>query len=732
MVKKQVLAYSPPDFTKVVVMFCRYLLLSLMLYMSTLSAFDDDIASNLLNDMIIVNYWNQRINDHLPVTYNHLLQGGYINMPSARMGDEGEVGAGYASVPPYRLYNLRAQLIDRLEVTGSYRIYKGVDDPILTPLGFGDRSDKGVNIKLSLFAPEESDYALPGVSIGFDDLIGTRSFKSQYIVLTHVLRDYDCEFSLGYGMHRIRGFFGGMSYMPFRRCCDWSFLQSLSLVAEYDAIPYKSHRIEKHPKGHVQKTPINLGVKYRLFDHLDFSASYIRGDAFAFSASAFYNFGMTEGFLPKIDDPCHYQAPVILEPIGCRRSEEVMIQDLLYAMRRQGLDLLEALMANNDCGERILRLHVMNLSYMSECELRSRIEHLLVGLIPENVDHVEIVLESEGFPVQEYHYQMDYVRQYGAKLMNAQELRVVTPMREVTGPLCIMRRIFKKNRDLWNLEVYPKTHTFFGSARGKLKYALGLNFGLNGYLFDDLYYSIVVGWIFASDLGHITGVDRLNPSQLPNVRTDIIEYYKQEGITIDEAYLQRNWNLGRGLYSRAAVGMFEEEYGGVAAEVLYYPIVSDWSVGVEGAYLRKRATRGLKFSDRVRQLDGFVPSFHKFHGSQYFLDIYYRWREARLDFKAMIGKFLANDFGMRTEVSRYFPSGLQITLWYTITNGHDRINGSSYNDKGISFSMPLDIFYTYSDLSRWGYGMSAWLRDVGIVGQTGMPLYDLIREQRVD
>lgn len=708
----------------------RYLLLLLLIF-SSVTAVDPDPTGSLFNDMLIVNYWNRRINDHMPVTYNHFLQGGYINMPSARMGCEGEIGVGYASVPPYRIYSLRGQLIDRLEVTGNYRVFRGVDDPILTPLGFGDLSDKGVNIKISLFAPEESDYALPGVSIGFDDLIGTRNFKSKYIVLTHVIRDYDCEFSLGYGTHRIRGFFGGMTYMPFRRCYNWPFLQNISLVAEYDAVPYKNHHIERHPDGHVQKTPFNLGLKYRLFDYLDFSVSYIRGTAVAFSGSAFYNFGMTEGLIPKIDDPLPYRAPIILEPIGYRRTEEVMTQDLLYALRRQGFDMLEALIANNDCGERILRLHIMNLSYMSEQELRSRLNHILAAIIPENVDEVEIVLESEGFPVQEYHYHMDYVRQYAARLMNSHELNIITPMREVTTPLCIMRRIFKKDRDLWNFEIYPKTYTFFGSARGKLKYALGLSFGLNGYLFDNLYYSVVLGTIFASDLGELTGVDRLNPSQLPNVRTDIVEYYGERGVTIDEAYLQRNWNLGKGWFARAAVGMFEEEYGGVAAEFLYYPINSNWSVGFEGAYLRKRAKRGLKFTDRIRQLDGFVPHHHKFHGSQYFMDLYYRWEEASLDFKVQIGKFLADDFGVRTEVSRYFPSGLIISLWYTVTNAHDKINGHTYYDKGVSFSMPLDIFYTYSDLSRWGYGMSAWLRDIGIIAETGMPLYELVREERI-
>ena len=92
-------------------------------------------------------------------------------MPSARMGEEGEIGVGYGWGPPYINYSARFQLVDFLEVTGNYRIFKGVDDPILTRHGFGDYSDKGANVKLSLFSPEDSHYRLPGFAIGLEDFI---------------------------------------------------------------------------------------------------------------------------------------------------------------------------------------------------------------------------------------------------------------------------------------------------------------------------------------------------------------------------------------------------------------------------------------------------------------------------------------------------------------------------------------------------------------------------------
>jgi len=710
-----------------------YVFLALLLLCFPVAVHCDYCVSDLFKDMLIVDYWNRRINDRLPVTFNHLLQGGYVNMPSARMGCEGEVGVGYSSVPPYRNYALRCQLIDQLEVSGIYRIFRGVEDPILSPLGFGDLSDKGVNLKVALFSPEDSGYKLPGVAVGYDDVLGTRNFETYYAVLTKVFLDYDCEATLGYGKKRISGFFGGFAWFPFRRCGN-PYLKDFNLVAEYDAIPYHRHSIEKHPKGRVKKTPFNFGLKYRLWDYFDFSLGYVRGDALAFSASTFYNFGNTKGFLPKFEDVLPYQAPLILEPIGPRRPEDAFVQDLVYALRKQGFDLLEVTSEATVYGEQVLRLHILNLVYLNEQQVRTRLNYLLAGIIPMEFSRVIVQIDAEGFPVQEYRYDMVYIEQFREHQMCLAELRTLTPLREISDPCpgSIVKRLFKQNRNLWNLEVLPKTLSFFGSAKGKFKYALGLNFGMNGYLWDNLYYSVRLGYLFSSNLSQISSVDRLNPSQLPNVRTDIIDYFKTTNVTFDELYIQRTWNLRRGWYTRAALGYFEEEYGGFATEALYYPVDSCWAVGIEGALLGKRKKTGLWFTNRIRQFEGFVPRHHRFIGSQYFLDLYYEWREAKLDFKAMIGKFLANDKGARFEVTRYFPSGFRISLWYTVTDGGDRINGQTYFDKGVAFSMPLDIFYTYSDRSRWGYGMSAWLRDVGVFADTGLRLYNQIREQRVD
>ncbi len=685
---------------------------------------------DLMEDLLIVDYWNQRINEKMPIFYNNTLQGGYINMPSARMGREGELSIGGSWVPPYHNWNARCQLIDRLEVTANYRVFRGVDDPVLSQFGFGDFSDKGANLKFALFHPEDSEYKIPGVAVGIDDFLGTRAFKARYIVLTQVLLKQNLEFSLGYGEWRIRGFFGGVQWMPFRQSCN-PFLENLALVAEYDAIPYKSKKREPHPDGRVKKWDFNLGVKYRIAEYFDFAASYVRGDAFAFSASTYYNLGESKGFVPKIDNPLPYVSPKNTEPLGPLRPENVMIQDLNYAFLNQGIEILKASLSY-DCEKRkLLRLAIYNDTYRTELDLRNRINHLLAALIPNDIDTVIVVIESDGFPIQEYVYRMEFVRLYADQQMGTHELAIISPIREVSRECPYTAcTLFKKNREWTNFFVLPDFNSFFGSSTGKFKYAVGLTAGSEAYLWNDYYYSARLGYLIYSDIQNLGDSDRLNPSQLINVRTDLINYLKQPGLTFPELYIQRAWNMKNGWYARLSLGWFECQYGGIGTEFLYYPTNSNWAAGFEGAVLKKRTTNGLGFTDKIRKLHGFTPTYQYFLGTQWFFNYYYDWKEICLEFKLKFGQFLARDIGARYEISRYFKSGLKVTFWYTQTNGNDIINGEVYYDKGIMLSMPLDVFYTHSSRERWEYGMSAWLRDVGFSAYNGRDLYNLINEQR--
>ena len=267
--------------------------------------------------------------------------------------------------------------------------------------------------------------------------------------------------------------------------------------------------------------------------------------------------------------------------------------------------------------------------------------------------------------------------------------------------------------------------TFFGSTRGKFKHSLGVIGGPEGYLFGDLYYKVQLSYNAFSSVPDTDAMDRLNPSQLPNVRSDSLKYYTRRTLTLEEAYVQKEGALGNGWYGRVAAGYFEPAYGGVASQLLYAPVCAPWAIGVEGATLFKRNYSGLGFTTKIRRFDGFTPTFEHFVGRQYFLDLYYNIKPLNLDLKISAGRFLAGDKGARFELTRRYPSGLRFSIWYAVTNGGDVVNRKTYHDKGIAFCIPFDMFLPKSSQSSVGYAMSAWQRDVGARASTGRSMQPL-------
>lgn len=84
-----------------------------------------------------------------------------------------------------------------------------------------------------------------------------KELLAKYIVLTQVFINHNLEVSLGYGTNRIKGFFGGLHWMPFRKHCN-IYLKDIAFAAEYDATPYKDPEIEKHPRGRIKNPPLTL------------------------------------------------------------------------------------------------------------------------------------------------------------------------------------------------------------------------------------------------------------------------------------------------------------------------------------------------------------------------------------------------------------------------------------------------------------------------------------------
>ena len=650
-------------------------------------------------------------------------------MPSARTYEAGVIGFGYAYLPPYRLWSLGLQFFDHIETTGNYWIFHGMLEKTFGHLGFGDDAERAANIKCILLREKDGFDFLPAIAVGWNDFLGSCRFRSFYAVATKQFLDWNIEASLGWGNGRIKGAFGALSWAPFRHMHN--IAKNLTLIAEYDANNYRHHGPE-HPEGRSLKSRVNLGVQADLWNLLRLSASTIRGTDWAASAALHYNLGSSKGFFPKIYDPPPFTAPINTQPIGFLRSERELAQELAYALKDQGLDLFRVFLIPENKGFDSLWLKVINVRYREESEVRSRLEHVLAHLLPANISKATVVMEADGIPTQQYCFRAEELKRYQERRIGENEFQIVSPLSEASPTPSIYQGtlLFQRKKPIWLLTFRPWLRSFFGTSQGKYKCEAGLGLGPEGYLFDEIYYSLWGTYTAFSSMQSLCDRDRLNPSKIINVRTDSLRYNQANSLHLEQAFLQKSWNLGSGWFSRLAAGYFEMAYAGLSLETLYYPVQSSWAIGFEISPLWKRNYFGLGFQHKIRKWTQDGCEFLPYTGLQYFLEAYYQYRPLSLDFRLSAGQFLARDKGLRIEGGRTFESGLRVGLWYTLTNANDVVNGERYYDKGFSITMPLDFFLNKSSRTRIGYAMSAWLRDCGARAASGKQLYPTLFWER--
>lgn len=663
----------------------------------------DEPPHDLFSDLELVQEIDKEIQDTLPFYYNYHLIGGYFNMPSSRMAQTGTVGMGVSKTFPHLLYGVNLQVFSRLELSVNYRNF----------MISRNNTERVGNIKLGVLLPEDGLPYLPSLSIGLNDFLGVHCLNTPYVVATKQWLRANLELSLGYGWKQMNGLFGGLTWSPLRNQ-NVLFLKDIAFSAEYDAL--------------LQR--INWGFNYLGGDFFQASVSTFKANDVAGSVSIRYPLGTTKGFLPKTSDPRLYFTPVDTEPLGHLRSEKEFAQELAYGLSDQGLDLFTLYLFRN--GEsKILWMKVVNNRYRSENDVRIRIQHLLASLLPHDVDAVEVVVEADALPINSYRFRKEDLYRYRLGLTSEMELQTLSPMREALPPPGYYDRalLFQRRREIWTFTARPRLLTFFGSRTGKFKYNIAAMAAPEGYLFNEVYYRVQLAYTLLRSPFDSCPCGP-NPSQLPNVRTDTLRYYDSRYPALEQAFLQKSWNLSKGWFARIATGYFEIAYGGVSAEVLYYPVNSSWAIGFQGATVGKRKYQGLGFTRTVRKYCGCNPAYVDFLGQQYLLDFYYNFNPLKMDFKVTAGRFLAKDWGARFEAGRTFASGLRFSVWATFTNGNDVVNCKRYYDKGFAFCMPLDWFLKQSSRTFIGNSIAAWLRDVGAQAATGKPLYTTLSEER--
>ncbi|WJG11226.1 YjbH domain-containing protein [Aliiglaciecola sp. LCG003] len=649
---------------------------------------------------------------------------GLLQTPTARMAKEGSFTFNYNDIDQYRFWSASIQLFPWMESTVRYT---DVRTRLYSPYpGFsGDQTlkDKGIDVKFRLV---KESYYLPDVSIGFMDIGGTGFFSSEFINFSKAVGPFDFHIGLGTGYlgaegnitnpfcklkdsfcERPSGFSGSggkVDYNEFFKGPASIFggieyrtpVEGLTLKLEYEGNDYLDDRAGELE----QKTNWNFGAVYK-YDNFDFHLNYQRGNTLGFGVS--YNFNMHTVSQVKFDRP-----PRSLENMQPADAMENLNRERLYAdLANEGSYLINA--THQEGSE--MTFYGVQLGYRDHDEATERVGRILASELPESIETYRIVETVGHTPML-------------ATEIDASEFKVAAHYEELetdiqstylrTDPSQASMDNYKpkdKSGVLFGVEAFwiqtfgnPEDfYLYQGGAFVNGGYAFNPNFSVRGGLKVTL----------LENFDKFKFLVDAQQSALPRVRTQIREYVSRSAVTMENAYLHWFDRIAPNVYAQAYAGYLETMFGGVGGEILYRPVDSSLSFGIDLNYVQQRDYDSETAFFDYKALTG--------HASMYWQPEFLP--EAQLTISA--GQFLAKDKGVNIDFAKRFDSGIIVGAYAAFTNVSSEEYGEGSFTKGFYISIPFDLF---SFTPAKGRGRIPWIpigRDGGQMLQRPVKLRSL-------
>ena len=654
---------------------------------------------------------------------------GLIDTPTARMNDDGILTFAFSRDELHQSYSITYQALPWLEAT--FR-YSGIDgaSPFTDSAVYYDRN---YGVKVRLF---EEDEWYPQVSLGIRDLIGTGIYGSEYIVASKTVGSLDASLGIGWG--RIAG--DGLFDNPFglihdrfntrpttRGLADTGTFQAFyfrgkkaglfgGLTYSFDKWPVKAmvelnpdqyefaNRLD--PDNYRPSSQISYGFEWEAVQGLTLSLSHQHGDSFGFGFRSLLD---TKALPPQKPEPTFISSLYLPEAALPPQIDKAKWYDrLLYDVERSGLILVEASVSGD--GKKA-ELVVGNADFPLWGDALGRHIALADLHLPATVDTMYMVVEDGGH--------------------RAATVVIPRPSSSIDPSLNRSRSRIVSGRTL----AQPENRT--GFATGQVVSNIGLNQRLQ--LFDpdnparyQIYASIGSEYMLSNHwaIRARMAVDiennfsdskrRKSDSQLPNVRTGIVEYLIEGATGLESFMIEGRDTYGSNLHYRVFAGVLEQMYSGVGGEVLYWNSRSRFAYGLSMAYVKQRG-----FKRDFNHLDYEVLTG--------FASIYWSTPWHNYDVAVHAGQYLAKDVGATLDIRRTFRNGWQVGLFATLTDVPFDVFGEGSFDKGFYFQVPLGALFGGSDRSKFGTRIRPVLRDGGqrLEDLSGNIFWDL-REARYD
>jgi hypothetical protein len=216
--------------------------------------------------------------------------------------------------------------------------------------------------------------------------------------------------------------------------------------------------------------------------------------------------------------------------------------------------------------------------------------------------------------------------------------------------------------------------------------------------------------------GNIGDSDRISDSRIEPVRTNAVLYARESDLEINTLTAEYMFRPGKDLFGRVSAGYLEDMFGGVSAELLWYPIGSRLALGAELNYARQR-----DFDMQFGFQDYGVVTGHA--------SAYYDLGNGFLG-QVDAGRYLAGDWGATFSLDREFKNGFRVGGYFTLTDVSSEDYGEGSFDKGIRFEVPLSWLTGQPSKTILKQNIQPIMRDGGARLNVDNRLHRSIRDYR--
>ena len=645
---------------------------------------------------------------------------GIIDIPTARMMQDGELRTTISTQDSVNIYSLNYQATPWLETTFRYS-------------GFNDffYYDRSYEAKVRLV--KETDL-LPQIAIGIRDIGGTGVFGSEYLVGSKEIGFFDLSLGIGWG--RLAG--DGDFENPFTNFSDKFSTRSqgvneagefslddfyrgekvgifagityslpsypAKILAEYnpDKYLFKVRRGAEPPKSSY-----SFGVEIEILENLFLTGSYQNNNEFGLRLSASLN---TKETSPKYQQKIYKSTLDMKEdefPSGYNPSS--WYDRLLLDMSKAGLFLISADYLPNDDS---VTLEIANGDYRSWPDAISVAIRLADLHLPKNFRSLDLIINEEG-------YKMHTLQTLRPSNLHNASAEVFTNQLDILLPRNIKQPFRKTNFVKWKIpiDVGIQNRVQLMDPDEPLRYQLYAQLSSTVPLPNDFTvrssYSINI-------VNNFDTIVRESDSVLPRVRSEMKKYYQQGESGIESLYLAYQKSLNHNSFIRLEAGILEEMFSGIGGEVLFSPQKSRFAMGASLHWAKKRDyDRKLKHLD-YDAVTGFLSAF---------------WATPLYNFDAAIhiGQYLAEDKGATLELRRTFDNGWKVGVWATKTDVSAKDFGEGSFDKGLYFRVPLNAIFGQDTRNYYKSRLRPIQRDGGarLEGYSG-ELWHSLRDARYD